>query len=1478
MANERDLTLVIKARDAASQALRALENSFKALGGEIGKTDASSKKAEVSAAKLESQNKKLITTFENQIRKQQLLSDSVGKTAQEQQRLAFQSELLASALAKDAAQVDRLTRAFDQAQVGARKFAEAQKASQVMADRGRIEENLRREAQAASLTDAQLKRLNFTRDLEKTGLRATDQEYKRLLSTYDQVQQKIAALNVEESKGFGTTVGRIRQITAAVGAVAGLFATVRQGVQTFADLETGIAKIGTLIPGEIGKIREIDQATREIALSTGRSIQELQSAALEVVSSFSGASDVVERVRIVNDAAKAGLSDSKSTLELLSAVTKAYGDTSAEALRRVSDLGFRTADIGQTTFPELAGSIFRVTGASRLLGVSQEELFGVFAAATGVFGKASDVATGYSGILAQLLNPSQKLTELLRRQGVASSQALVAQKGFAGALKLIVEEAKRTNTPLGQLIGDVQGFNLAALLGGPIADQLAQSIEAVGNATGATASALEQFDPTLQKSLDKLSVVTTLIQEQLGKAFIGPTEGLTKLGQSFVDVLTKVEKTNPELLTFITQMGTIAVVTGVATGALALFTALPFGLTFAIISGGLTLATLALSEFNDEVDRLSDEKFRSIFPERGDIAATVEGLNSLADVVAKLEDAPALSDMQLKETLERGTAETIQRVIDSFKLTTDQFKILKAALNEKIDISGTQADLEDKFNKIGESIVETEDRLAQLKRTAAAGTEIEQAAAQLERLTRARALIGRQLTTVLDAPTKQEGLFKVQIEQTNQKIEEQRELIAKLQAELRKTEIKQPTRQVTEVIDPLSGATRTTEVPVEFDTNNFRTLGDQPIESAIKKSNDEIARLTIERGKILASLEALNEKPGNQGLPADEGQQKKIDREIKRFEDMIRSQEIAAEQIGKTSIEQARLNFQIQLGDSLIAGNVTQVNRLTAAFERALDLTIEGNIRGINMALDEQQEEIGLTREGIDRLNFARNLEQQGIERSSAEYEQLLARYDEIQEAQTRVRVAQEALNKTFEEGAINSLRDFADAAEDAGRRAADAIESNFSRVEDALTEFFQTGKVNVASFLRDIQAEIIRAQVRDNILGPIARSASGGRSGSGVLDAIGGVLGGLLGTTRDVSQIPGPGDGTRKDTATGETVGDKVEESGQQVEQSVNTIGQQITQGAASNTGQLIAQTVASSGAQILANQAAQALQTSIETGALNAQTIALIQSEQLAASAIVNAIGALQASIAASGGGGGGEAASGLAGLIANASSSSGSGSAAGGAAGGASSGSGGGGGAGAGFAIGSLIGSLIANKIVERRNTFGDAKVTFLSSSRGQLNADGTQVVPGERRDARRSFAQGGITPSTIDPDGFLAVLHPNEAVTPLQDGKVPLRRKGNGFVVLLPGGREIPADLQENGSRGFKAFEFGGTTSGPRPNRTNADSDVREGFDARDNNSQVRPIVNLSITTLDRRGFARSSNQIMSDAERLLRRASTRNGAR
>jgi len=239
-------------------------------------------------------------------------------------------------------------------------------------------------------------------------------------------------------------------------------------------------------------VDELKSAIRDMAVTVGKDTTDLAQGAYQVISAWGDTADTVGILGIAAKAATAGVATTTDAIDLLSAVTKGYGDTSIEAVQKVSDLAFQTVTLGQTTFPELAGSIGKVTPLAAELGLGMDELFAVMATGTGVTGKAAEVSTQLRGIMQSLMSPTGDMIKLLEEKGYASGKAMLADLGLAGALDVIKSAADATNTPLQKYISSIEGQTLALALTGTQADNYITKLAAMRDSTGLTDIAFKE--------------------------------------------------------------------------------------------------------------------------------------------------------------------------------------------------------------------------------------------------------------------------------------------------------------------------------------------------------------------------------------------------------------------------------------------------------------------------------------------------------------------------------------------------------------------------------------------------------------------------------------------------------------------------------------------------------------------------------------------------------------------------------------------------------------------------------------------------------------------------------------------------------------------------------------------------------------------------------------------------------------------------
>jgi TP901 family phage tail tape measure protein len=320
---------------------------------------------------------------------------------------------------------------------------------------------------------------------------------------------KVPILGVDlYSKEFKQMTKRAKQMGRAVEGVGRkatgmvtlpLLAAGGASVKFAKDLNQSMANVGTLIPGQTKRLVGMKEAVQDLSVETGVSAMTISQGLYDTISAFGDAEDPINKLTIATKMSKAGLSDVREALGLVSAVTKGYGDTSDAAAQKASDLAFMTVKLGQTTFPDLAASMGKVVPLAATLKVSQEDLFGAMATLTGVTGNAAEVSTQLRSVLGAMIKPSADMTKAAKKLGYESAVAMVEEEGLSGSIQKLGEYTGGSTEKLGKMITRKEGLTAAlALLGGQ-SDTFAQKTKAMGDVAGATDEAFNEMTGGINK-------------------------------------------------------------------------------------------------------------------------------------------------------------------------------------------------------------------------------------------------------------------------------------------------------------------------------------------------------------------------------------------------------------------------------------------------------------------------------------------------------------------------------------------------------------------------------------------------------------------------------------------------------------------------------------------------------------------------------------------------------------------------------------------------------------------------------------------------------------------------------------------------------------------------------------------------------------------------------------------------------------------
>ena len=344
----------------------------------------------------------------------------------------------------------------------------------------------------------------------------------KVMGTLDPSVAKSVA---EANKKFSGIKAGVAVAGAAIaGATTAAVAFGKTSLDAAAKFETGMSNVATLLDGDTvtvnKRIAEMGDGIMDIAKKTGLATDDLSNGMYQIVSALGDSADATSQLEVAAKAAKAGGATTVDAINLLSAVTKGYGDTSGEAWSKASDLAFQTVKLGQTSFPELAASMGKVVPIASALNISQEELFGSFATLTGVTGSTAEVATQMKSVFSGLMTPSTALSEKIGELGYESANAMLDQLGLIGTLDKLSAACGDDKQAVAKLFSSVEAQTAVLALAGSQTENWVQKTEAMAGAADATSNAFDRQTDNLQGKLDKMKQVFETFKIRVGNILI----------------------------------------------------------------------------------------------------------------------------------------------------------------------------------------------------------------------------------------------------------------------------------------------------------------------------------------------------------------------------------------------------------------------------------------------------------------------------------------------------------------------------------------------------------------------------------------------------------------------------------------------------------------------------------------------------------------------------------------------------------------------------------------------------------------------------------------------------------------------------------------------------------------------------------------------------------------------------------------------
>jgi len=506
--------------------------------------------------------------------------------------------------------------------------------------------------------------------------------------------------------GEGFTSSASRFIGPALAGLVSVAAIQRLGdalIGAARPFNAALAETSTLIDGTAEELDFLSEKALELGAAFGTSGAEQVRAFYQAISA--GAGDVREASELLDTAnrlAIGGVTDLVTAVDVLTTATNAYSESGLTAAD-ASDILFTGVRAGKTTADELGGAIGRVATIAANAGVGFDQLVAAVAALTSAGINTSEAVNGVRAIIAATLKPSAEATKLAKQLGLEFNGAALSAKGLQGFLADLEEKTGGSNEAMAVLLGGVEALAPAIALTGGAAAKFADTMEDMGNRTGATEAAFDKVADSLDQRLNVVMGKFTTEAERAGSQLLSvlvpalesTAENLDVLGDALIVLTaTQIPRMVAALATMTAGMTALG---GAATAAKAALSVLggPIGILVGLVAtlalnfddatealGRLTSGSAALKDATDKV--------------KDSVRAELEGTNALS---RELATATSLSVDAAKQKLAEAKArfENVRAAIAeqrALALGSDRY----AELSKQIrGLQGAAGAIEEKF-------------------------------------------------------------------------------------------------------------------------------------------------------------------------------------------------------------------------------------------------------------------------------------------------------------------------------------------------------------------------------------------------------------------------------------------------------------------------------------------------------------------------------------------------------------------------------------------------------------------------------------------------------------------------------------------------------------------------------------------------------------------------------------------------------------
>lgn len=352
------------------------------------------------------------------------------------------------------------------------------------------------------------------------------------------VAGKKAATDISISWKTITRVIQAQIIVRALSAISGAFRDAHDAAR---DFSVSIAEIDTLAEGALGSTQQMSAAVRELAQNLGSEAADVAAGVYQTLSNqVVTTGESLEFTAAAAKLAVATQSELGLAVDALSSIMNSYNLEASEA-ERVSDVLFRTVDLGRLRLEEFGAVLGRVSPLTAALGISYQEMAAAIAALTQKGVPAHTAITQLTQVTQKLLRPTEKLMKLYEEWGVETgAEAIERFGGLQGVLLKMKDATAGNDTAFADLLGRVRAIVGALNLTSNEANALDDAMRQMTEGVNVTSDAFDTIrESSGRKSIEAWNNLKTAMLE-VGDTLLEITTPMAKGLRAIVDNMKSV--------------------------------------------------------------------------------------------------------------------------------------------------------------------------------------------------------------------------------------------------------------------------------------------------------------------------------------------------------------------------------------------------------------------------------------------------------------------------------------------------------------------------------------------------------------------------------------------------------------------------------------------------------------------------------------------------------------------------------------------------------------------------------------------------------------------------------------------------------------------------------------------------------------------------------------------------------------------------